>query len=48
MVASFDSKAGHVATICVEDRETVNADWYTAICLPEIIVELRKTTKSVA
>lgn len=42
MVASFVAKSGHVATICLEDRKTVNADWYTTICLPEVIAELRK------
>jgi len=42
MVASFIAKSGHVATICLEDRKTVNADWYTTICLPEVIAELRK------
>lgn len=32
MVASFYGKAGHVATVALEDRNTVNADWYTTIC----------------
>jgi [histone H3]-lysine36 N-dimethyltransferase SETMAR len=43
MVASFVAKSGHVATICLEDRKTVTAEWYTTICLPEVIAELRKT-----
>jgi len=42
MVASFVAKTGHVATICLEDRKSVNADWYTTVCLPEVIAELRK------
>ena len=46
MVASFVSKSGHVATICLEDRKTVNADWYTTICLPEVIAELRKNNRN--
>jgi len=46
MVASFVSKSGHVATICLEDRKTVNADWYTTICLPEVIAELRKSNSN--
>lgn len=42
MVATFVSKSGHVGTIALEDRRTVNADWYTTICLPSIVGELRK------
>lgn len=42
MVASFVSKSGHVSTVCLEDRKTVTADWYTTVCLPEVIAELRK------
>lgn len=43
MVATFISKSGHVATIALEDRRTVNADWYTTVCLPNVFAELRKT-----
>lgn len=46
MVASFVSKSGHVATIVLEDRRTVNADWYTTICLPEVISVLRKNNRN--
>ena len=42
MVASFVAKSGHVATIALENQRTVNAQWYTTICLPEVIAELRK------
>lgn len=28
MVVCFSSKSGHVATITLEDRKTVNFDWY--------------------
>lgn len=42
MVATFVAKSGHVATIALEDRRTVKADWYTTICLPAVISELRK------
>lgn len=42
MVATFVAKSGHVATIVLEDRKTVNADWYTTVCLPEVIGEFRK------
>ncbi|CAH1979875.1 unnamed protein product [Acanthoscelides obtectus] len=42
MVATFVSKAGHVATISLNEQGTVTADWYTIICLPKAITELRK------
>ena len=37
MVASFFSKTGHVATIQVEDRRTVNAKWYVNRCIPQVL-----------
>ncbi|KAG7308967.1 hypothetical protein JYU34_004823 [Plutella xylostella] len=43
MVASFVSKTGHVATIPLQEQRTVTADWYTTVCLPEVVRELRKT-----
>lgn len=46
MIACFVSKTGHVATVALEDRRTVNADWYTTICLPEVISELRKNNRN--
>ncbi|CAH1982627.1 unnamed protein product [Acanthoscelides obtectus] len=42
MVATFVSKAGHIATIPLNEQITVTADWYTTICLPKVITELRK------
>ncbi|CAH1977550.1 unnamed protein product [Acanthoscelides obtectus] len=42
MVATFVSKAGHIATIPLNEQRTVTADWYTTICLPKVITELRK------
>ncbi|CAH1990196.1 unnamed protein product [Acanthoscelides obtectus] len=42
MVATFVSKAGHIATISLNEQITVTADWYTTICLPKVITELRK------
>jgi len=42
MVAFFFSKTGHISTVALEDRKTVNSDWYTTICLPEVFSELRK------
>ncbi|CAH1987794.1 unnamed protein product [Acanthoscelides obtectus] len=41
-VATFVSKAGHIATIPHKEQRTVTADWYTTICLPKVITELRK------
>ncbi|CAH1955325.1 unnamed protein product [Acanthoscelides obtectus] len=42
MVATFVSKAGHIATIPLNEQITVIADWYTTICLPKVITEVRK------
>lgn len=42
MFASFVSKKGHVATIPLQEHRTVTADWYTSICLPEMMAELRR------
>ncbi|CAH1957479.1 unnamed protein product [Acanthoscelides obtectus] len=35
-------KAGHIATIPLNEQRTVTADWYTTIYLPKVITELRK------
>ena len=42
----FFSYTRHVATVALEDRRTVNTDWYTTICLPEVINELRRTNRN--
>ncbi|CAH2005524.1 unnamed protein product [Acanthoscelides obtectus] len=42
LVATFVSKAGHIATIPLNEQRTVTAGWYTTICLPKVITELRK------
>lgn len=42
MVATFFSSKGHVATIPVEDRRTVNADWYVNQCIPSVLENWRK------
>ncbi|CAH1962421.1 unnamed protein product [Acanthoscelides obtectus] len=42
MVATFVSKAVHIATIPLNEQRTVTADWYSTICLPKVITELRK------
>lgn len=45
MVACFFGKTGHVATVPLEQRRTVNSEWYTTICLPEVFGEIRKANK---
>ncbi|CAH1984642.1 unnamed protein product [Acanthoscelides obtectus] len=42
IVSTFVSKAGHIATIPLNEQRTVIAGWYTTICLPKFITELRK------
>ncbi|CAH1966094.1 unnamed protein product [Acanthoscelides obtectus] len=41
-VATFVPKAGHIATIPLNEQRTVTADWYTTICLPKVIIDPRK------
>ena len=36
MIVCFFAKFGHVATMRLEDRKTVTADWYVNQCLPKI------------
>ena len=38
-------KTGHVATVPIEHRRTVNPEWYTAIYLLKVFAEIRKTIK---
>lgn len=45
MVACFFGITGHVATVALEQRRTVNSEWYTTICLPEVFGEVRKKKK---
>ncbi|GBP04454.1 hypothetical protein EVAR_3844_1 [Eumeta japonica] len=45
MIASFLNKTGHVANFALENYRTVNSDWYTTICLPEVFDELRKNNR---
>ena len=44
MIACFFGYTGHVA---LKDRRTVNTDWYTIICLPEVINELRRINRRI-
>ena len=43
MVACFFRKTGHVATVPLVQRRTINSEWYTIICLPEVFGKVRKT-----
>ena len=36
MIACFFGLKGHVATIALENRKTVNSDWYVNNCLKEV------------
>ena len=46
MIACFFGINGHVATVVLEKRRTVNSEWYMTICLPEVIGEIRKKQKN--
>ena len=36
MIVSFCAKFGQVATMPLEDRKTITADWYVNHCLPKV------------
>ncbi|GFT71331.1 uncharacterized protein NPIL_292841 [Nephila pilipes] len=40
MIACFFGINGHVATVALEQRRTVNSEWYTTICLPEVLLDI--------
>ncbi|CAH1972969.1 unnamed protein product [Acanthoscelides obtectus] len=42
VVATFVSKAGHIAAMPLNEQRTVTVNWYTTICLPKVITKLRK------
>ena len=46
MIACFFGYTGHVTTVALEDRRTVNTDWYIIICLSEVINELRRINRN--
>jgi len=46
MIACFFGHSGHVATVALKDRRTVNTAWYTIISLPEVINESRRTNRN--
>ena len=37
MIAVFFSKSGHVVTVPLQERKTVNAEWYINTCLPKVL-----------
>ena len=45
MIACFFRKTGHVAIVALEQRRTVNSEWYITICLPTVVQEIRKTNR---
>ncbi|KAF7274732.1 hypothetical protein GWI33_012596 [Rhynchophorus ferrugineus] len=45
MVTCVFGKTGHIATVPLENRRTVNSDCYTTICSTEVIGEIRKTNR---
>lgn len=45
MVECFFGVNGHVATVHLVKRHTVNSTWYITICLPEIFGDMRKANR---
>ena len=45
IVACFFGKTDHVTTVSLEQRTSVNSEWYTTMCLPEVFGEIRKRNK---
>ena len=45
MMTCFFGKTRHVAIIPLEQRKTVNSEWYTNICLPVVFQEIRKINR---
>ena len=45
MLACFFGETGHVAIVPLEQRRTVNSEWYTTLSLPVVFQEIRKTNQ---
>ena len=45
MISCFFWKTGHVTIVRLEQRRTVNSEWYTTIFLPVVFQEIRKTNR---
>ena len=41
MVASYIAKTGHIATIPLEERRILTADWYVHQCFPQVLHAVR-------
>lgn len=41
-ISCLSLKMGHGATVALKDRRTVNANWYTSIYFPEVIVDIKR------
>ena len=41
----FFCKTGHVASVLLQHRRTVNSEWHSTICLPKLFGEIRKTNQ---
>jgi histone-lysine N-methyltransferase SETMAR len=41
MVATFVRRSGPVSTVPLLNRATVNAEWYTTVCLPKVFSQLQ-------
>jgi hypothetical protein len=42
----FFGITGHVAIVPLENYRTVNSEWFTTICLAEVFMKIRKTSKN--
>ena len=45
MITCFFGKTGHVAIVPLEQRRTVNSEWYTTVCLPVVFQDIRITNR---
>ena len=45
MIDCFFGKPAHVAIVPLEQRRTVNSEWYITICLPIAFQEIRKSNR---
>ena len=48
MVAVFFNKFGLVAAVPLQERRTVNANWYTTVCLPKVFQTLKNQRSGTA
>ena len=48
MIATFFAKWGHVTTIPLVERKTVNSEWYSEVCIPKVTQEWHCKFKNVS